>query len=1325
VNNESGDIVHFGFASFNQDNLRISGKHWLYQVKSIENPLSIGYPTVGEVLTFGRHFRLGGTTTDGVAGGCGLGTALPPLSLPTDLRKLDRFAKLEPGDSNGDGYADTYASTTLWLKVSGTTYRLVLSMNNGDFRPNQDIEVLFALSQLKNSPVSCNDVTSVGTAKVKLSYVNEFIMSDEDATSSAQLDQCSGNEKGEATDGVGWTWQDASAINTCGAPKPFSGAGWESNYDSSPLPADPVLTGQTDLDPVCAGCTYSYKIPTRTDAGFPTTRALDYGDILPYHWNSTHRNEFFRRLAPNWFQGAALSDLELRAAPYFKDVPNASGYLELRDTDQKPLVAYGASPLGGAVADFRCWYLGTDDPKCKANLQPFDIGWANLAALYDPEFGCRKPYLIVVGDGESQGNNNDPTSAVANLSKNLVKTWAIDYGGDCAPNGTYHSLANAGDGECVAPANQADLVTTLRKIIGVIIEATKSFSSAAVPTVQADVADRVFLSNFTPLDDPVAPDWIGHINAFLKPVPLTTANTPDTSAAALCPTTQPACSTPNSTAGCPTNSVCTASTSGNFCMATACFLWDGGAAMQSQVQPIANQFGTGVQQRRVYYDEWLPAGQIGLRRHYFNQRAYGSDAAALRQDFLFGLGLTFTKPELSSSTNQMSQDIANTVVQKAMALHLADLNKPPTAITTDDTPFILGDVFHSNPVVVGSPSNTSFFATNVNGYRDFSNKHQKRRKLLLAGANDGMLHAFDAGVYDSVTKRFTNGSGREVFAFVPRSVLPTIKSLYNDGQNRTWSVDGSVEVADVRIDPAYNGTPDPEGANGPEWRTVVIGGLREGGVGYYALDITQPDTLDASNIPTAGAGNYVASCAGTDSGTAIAGCGPLPYPAELWEFRDGIDILDGSTGQVVDVAKLDEDTDTNGNPNPNGSPDLAAGWSTPNIGRIRVMDNGTAVDKYVAIFGGGLDKTEVSGNWIYMVDIETGQTLYKQQVVGSVPAEPAAVDTDSDGYLDRIYFGTTHGYLYRVDLRGANKSLPALADVTVSAKSRAGVTYTKTLRRITDPAFAPRIIFKAQPTPSTAVTPPRPVYYRASVIFIAALRNSFAIAFGTGDRDDLFNRTTQPGRFYVFRDDIAVTDKTTLFTEADLQAFAPTDSPSTIDYLTDPSSGKHGWYLTLNPDEKLITNPFALSGIIVFTGFTPDPATVTTTGGGQNQTSTCRLSGTSRIFAVTATNANGLLIDTYGNSSRFTQIRDFVTDPYTEQGLTKNPALAATTTRNADQFPTGSHLADVLKNLQKLFPPNCKFGNFRIDVKTLSSDTGVVFIAPVPVCIIQKNWKEF
>jgi hypothetical protein len=92
---------------------------------------------------------------------------------------------------------------------------------------------------------------------------------------------------------------------------------------------------------------------------------------------------------------------------------------------------------------------------------------------------------------------------------------------------------------------------------------------------------------------------------------------------------------------------------------------------------------------------------------------------------------------------------------------------------------------------------------------------------------------------------------------------------------------------------------------------------------------------------------------------------------------------------------------------------------------------------------------------------------------------------------------------------------------------------------------------------------------------------------------------------------------------------------------------------------------------------------------------------------------------------RFYDVATFVTSPYTEQAQTKNPSPSAPPPAgsNADQLTPA--LSSVMSTLKQLFPRNCRFGNYRIDIKAISGDTGVIFIAPVPICIVEKNWKEF
>ena len=128
-------------------------------------------------------------------------------------------------------------------------------------------------------------------------------------------------------------------------------------------------------------------------------------------------------------------------------------------------------------------------------------------------------------------------------------------------------------------------------------------------------------------------------------------------------------------------------------------------------------------------------------------------------------------------------------------------------------PVILGDIASSKPAYLRDPRK---FYPDL-GYTTFKSDNLDRQPTVFVGANDGMLHAFNAG------------SGEEMWAYAPRI---TMKKLYAQAgttyaTNHQFTVDGSPEVADVKI-----------GAN---WRTVLVAGLNAGGRGYYALDVTDPE----------------------------------------------------------------------------------------------------------------------------------------------------------------------------------------------------------------------------------------------------------------------------------------------------------------------------------------------------------------------------------------------------------------------------------------------------------------------------------------------------
>lgn len=119
-------------------------------------------------------------------------------------------------------------------------------------------------------------------------------------------------------------------------------------------------------------------------------------------------------------------------------------------------------------------------------------------------------------------------------------------------------------------------------------------------------------------------------------------------------------------------------------------------------------------------------------------------------------------------------------------------------------PRLLGDIVNSNPK----------FQTGV----------------LYVGANDGMMHAFDAE------------TGDELFAYIPSSLLEPegsnpfapLSRLMDPGYAHRYFVDGTVSVVDL----STAGVP----------KKILVGGLGAGGRTVFALDVTNPASFSPANV---------------------------------------------------------------------------------------------------------------------------------------------------------------------------------------------------------------------------------------------------------------------------------------------------------------------------------------------------------------------------------------------------------------------------------------------------------------------------------------------
>jgi Tfp pilus tip-associated adhesin PilY1 len=386
----------------------------------------------------------------------------------------------------------------------------------------------------------------------------------------------------------------------------------------------------------------------------------------------------------------------------------------------------------------------------------------------------------------------------------------------------------------------------------------------------------------------------------------------------------------------------------------------------------------------------------------------------------------------------------------------------------------LGDVFHSSAVIVGEPSRffiDQCFNRCPDGTEGFYQRNRNRTKVIIVGANDGMLHAFNAE------------TGAEEWAFVPNSLLGSLK---NNATLHTYYVDSSPKVTDVWF---YSDS-NPSGTTKArdEWKTVLISGLRKGGKHYFALDIT--DTLN---------------------------------PTYLWEFPKATD--------PMTLAKLGQS------------------WSDPAIGRIRMRVGNEIVpyERWVAFIGGGFDQTNVTGKAFFVIDIKTGDILAEfsglPEMDYSMTAPPTAVDTDFNGYIDKVYIGDLSGQMWVFDTSSVN-----ITDWTG--------------RRLFRPAGAPSLR--------------EPVYYQPAV----SLDNHRTpwVFFGTGDRENPTD-TNSRNNFYAVKDN-GIGD----YPRRPVQLRNVTNF--TNQTFTTPQEPLKGWYIELARSEKVLSKPAVFSNLLYFTTYT-------------------------------------------------------------------------------------------------------------------------------------------
>ena len=435
--------------------------------------------------------------------------------------------------------------------------------------------------------------------------------------------------------------------------------------------------------------------------------------------------------------------------------------------------------------------------------------WATIADEYyrhnsdspiDTNSPCQGSYVIVIGDGDMQNTTLAETKVRNLLNQKKVKTFTVAYGGGLSSNGIRQldRIAKAGGTERVIKADTPDqLKAQLNAAIRSVIAEKLSFTAPAI-TATIEQGGSLFQAQFKYKQNM---EWEGTLTR--------TAISKD--------------------------GVINEKDRGN---------WD---ASQMIPAPSARKIW-GIIPGADYktdYNNFTESNSLLIQSQF---ELFGNEVGDYHRDTPKVSGVTGNTR--CSSRGDSTSTIADGIDDDVKGLisfsrgedyfdYDGDCNLNETR-KADGKKAYLGDVFHSEMVVVGAPSaDTAYTSTaqesywrSVKGYDAWAQSLSGRSERIYVGGNDGMLHSFDSE------------TGQEKWAFIPPFVMSKMPLMVNTnlnnelakvkgGSNAIYGVDGSPVVHDMYFRSALDSS--------EKWHTILMVPYGRGGNGFTVLDVTDPD----------------------------------------------------------------------------------------------------------------------------------------------------------------------------------------------------------------------------------------------------------------------------------------------------------------------------------------------------------------------------------------------------------------------------------------------------------------------------------------------------
>jgi type IV pilus assembly protein PilY1 len=396
---------------------------------------------------------------------------------------------------------------------------------------------------------------------------------------------------------------------------------------------------------------------------------------------------------------------------------------------------------------------------------------------------------------------------------------------------------------------------------------------------------------------------------------------------------------------------------------------------------------------------------------------------------------------------------------------------------------------------------------------DYAPNQVTPQRVIFVGTNDGMLHCFD------------DADGSEKWGFVPPDLLPQLKDIV-EGPGHQYFVDGSPKAYSL------DGNNDGDLLDYSTYdKVIIIFGERRGGSSYCALDVSNPDD-----------------------------------PQYVWRIDNANPTVTGIPNPTTVISEMGQS------------------WSEPAIGKVKAGTVGSETDTIVTFIGGGYNEDSPShskGRGFFIINVLTGALVKSYtaadygtypalaNMTSCIPSTALAVDTNFNGYINRIYVGDTAGRMWRCGLHRVDGDDTRLEDGNVNN-------------------WSPRLLFET--------TTASPIFYQPDLV----LEEGYAyVYFGTGDRENPCT-TSVTNRLFAVKDrnenDAAFATRVgaegKLIEDDLVDLTANLIQDGTAQQKADTYAllnTKDGWYITMEKTgEKILAAPVVVFGMVLFTTFVPN-----------------------------------------------------------------------------------------------------------------------------------------